>query len=150
LKWPDVLDGDGIATRIHVMKSKSDAGTHRRPPIGDNLRTILADAWERHGRPREGKVLGVSVMSGKHAERADTAWRAAGLNRITLHECRHTYASLLMAAGYTIKELMEYMGHADLQMVNRYVKRLPQPGEDDAAARLNDCLRRSASDRRDT
>ena len=70
LEWPDVLDGDRIATRIHVMKSKSDAGTHRRPPIADNLRTILADAWERQGRPREGKVLGVSVMSGKHAERA--------------------------------------------------------------------------------
>ena len=46
-----------------------------------------------------------------------------------------------MAAGYTIKELMEYMGHADLQMVNRYVKLLPQPGEDDAAERLNDYLR---------
>ena len=106
-------------------------------------------AWERQGRPREGKVLDVSVMSGKHAERADAAWAAAGLTRITLHECRHTYASLLMAAGYTIKELMEFMGHADLQMVNRYVKLLPQPGEDDAAARLNDYLRRSASDRRD-
>jgi integrase len=149
LEWPDVLDGDRIATRIHVMKSKSDAGTHRRPPIADNLRTILAAAWERQGRPSEGKLLGVSVMSGKHAERADAAWRVAGLNRITLHECRHTYASLLMAAGYTIKELMEFMGHADLQMVNRYVKLLPQPGEDDAAARLNDYLRRSASDRRD-
>ncbi len=46
-----------------------------------------------------------------------------------------------MAAGYTIKELMEFMGHADLQMVNRYVKLLPQPGEDDAADRLNDYLR---------
>ena len=79
-------------------------------------------------------------MSGKHAERADAAWRAAGLNRITLHECRHTYASLLMAAGYTIKELMEFMGHADLQMVNRYVKLLPQPEEHDPAERLNDYL----------
>ena len=48
-----------------------------------------------------------------------------------------------MAAGYTIKELMEFMGHADLQMVNRYVKLLPQPGEDDAADRLNDYLLRS-------
>ena len=84
-------------------------------------------------------------MSGKIAARVQTAWDAAGLNRITLHECRHTYASLLMAAGYTIKELMEFMGHADLQMVNRYVKLLPQPGEDDAAQRLNDYLRRSES-----
>lgn len=145
LEWPEVLDGDKIATRILVMRSKSDAGTHRRPPIADNLRTILAAAWERRGRPREGKVVDVSVMSGKIAARAEAAWTAAGLNRITLHECRHTYASLLMAAGYTIKELMEFMGHADLQMVNRYVKLLPQPGEDDAAARLNDYLRRSQS-----
>ena len=63
-----------------------------------------------------------------------------GLNRIRLHECRHTYASFLMAAGYTLKELMAYMGHADLQMVNRYVKLLPQPEEHDPAERLNDYL----------
>jgi integrase len=143
LEWPEVLEGDKIATRILVMRSKSDAGTHRRPPIADNLRVVLADAWESRGRPREGKVVDRSVMSGKIATRVEAAWTAAGLNRITLHECRHTYASLLMAAGYTIKELMEFMGHADLQMVNRYVKLLPQPGEDDAAARLNDYLRRS-------
>ena len=45
-----------------------------------------------------------------------------------------------MAAGYTLKELMAYMGHADLQMVNRYVKLLPQPEEHDPAERLNDYL----------
>jgi integrase len=86
-------------------------------------------------------------MSGKLASRAAKAWTEAGLNRITLHECRHTYASLLMAAGYTVKELMEYMGHADLQMVTRYVKLLPQPGEGDAADRLNDYLSRAAAAR---
>jgi hypothetical protein len=32
-----------------------------------------------------------------------------------------------MAAGYTLKELMEFMGHSDLQMVQRYTKLLPQP-----------------------
>ena len=29
-------------------------------------------------------------------------WTEAGLQRITLHECRHTFASMPMAAGYTI------------------------------------------------
>jgi integrase len=143
LEWDDVLDGDAIATRLLVRRSKSDAGTQRRPPIADNLRTVLADAWERQGRPQTGKVVDRSVMSGKIGARVEAAWTAAGLSRITLHECRHTYASLLMAAGYTIKELMEFMGHADLQMVNRYVKLLPQPGEDDAAHRLNAYLRRA-------
>jgi integrase len=146
LDWEDVLDGDRIATRLIVRRSKSEAGTSRRPPIADNLRTVLAEAWERQGRPRTGKVVDVSVMSGKIGARVDAAWQAARLNRITLHECRHTYASLLMAAGYTIKELMEFMGHADLQMVNRYVKLLPQPGEDDAAQRLNDYLRRAGGE----
>ena len=143
LEWDDVLDGDEIATRLIVRRSKSEAGTARRPPIAANLRSVLAEAWERQGRPREGKVIDRSVMSGKIARRVEARWEAAGLNRITLHECRHTYASLLMAAGYTIKELMEFMGHADLQMVNRYVKLLPQPGEDDAADRLNAYLRRA-------
>jgi hypothetical protein len=32
---------------------------------------------------------------------------------------------------------MEFMGHADLQMVQRYVKLLPQPEEANPADRLN-------------
>jgi hypothetical protein len=48
-----------------------------------------------------------------------------------------------MAAGYTIKELIEFMGHADRQMVDRYVKLLPHAGEDEAAQRLNDYPRRA-------
>ena len=61
-----------------------------------------------------------------------------------LHECRHTYASFLMASRYTLRELMELLGHSSLQATERYVKLLPQPGEEDLADRLNDYLRRSA------
>ena len=42
-----------------------------------------------------------------------------------------------MVAGYTLKEIMEYMGHSNLAMVQRYVKLLPQPEETDPAERLN-------------
>jgi integrase len=145
LEWPEVLNSDQIASRVLVTRSKSEAGRERRPPIAEPLRLLLAAALERQGRPTRGPVCERSVMSGKLAMRATATWTDAGLERITLHECRHTYASLLMAAGYTLKELMEFMGHADLQMVNRYVKRLPQPGETDAAERLNDYLRRASS-----
>ena len=41
-------------------------------------------------------------------------WDNSGLSRITLHEARHTYASFLMAAGYNLKQIQEYLGHADL------------------------------------
>ncbi|MGH2970082.1 MAG: hypothetical protein ACRDK0_13610 [Solirubrobacteraceae bacterium] len=82
LEWPDVLDGDRIASRILVMKSKSDAGTHRRPPIADNLRTILAAAWERQGHPREGKVLDRSVMSAAIRAAEDKATQLSAAARL--------------------------------------------------------------------
>jgi integrase len=147
LEWPGVLDGNRIGPRLLVTRAKSEAGRERRPPIAEPLRGILLEAWLRQGQPLTGGVLETSVISGKLATRATAAWIAAELQRITLHECRHTYASLLMAAGYTLKELMEFMGHADLQMVNRYVKLLPQPGEEDLSQRLSDYLRRAAETR---
>ena len=39
-----------------------------------------------------------------------------------------------MAAGYTLRELMEYMGHSSLQATERYVKLLPPPAGPDGAA----------------
>jgi integrase len=98
----------------------------------------------RQGRRESGAVSAVSVMSGKIAERARRRWAAQGLESITLHECRHTYASVLMAAGYTLRELMEYMGHSSLQATERYVKLLTPPDETDPAERLNAYLRRRA------
>ncbi len=83
-------------------------------------------------------MLERSVLSGMLAIAATAAWEREGLDRITLHECRHIYASMLMAAHYTVKELIEHMGHSDLQMVDRYVSR-----DDEAAERLNAYLRLS-------
>ena len=142
LQWRDVeLDG----YRLTVSKAKTTAGTGRRPPIAEPLRPILLSAFMRDGRPSDGRVSAVSVTSGKLAERSRKAWAAAGQEPITLHECRHTYASFLMAAGYTLRELMEFMGHSSLQATDRYVKLLPRPDERDPAERLNAYLRRRAA-----
>ena len=48
---------------------------------------------------------------------------------------------MLMAAGYTIKESMVFMGHADVQTVQRYIKLLPQRDERNAVDRLGDYVR---------
>jgi site-specific recombinase XerD len=42
-------------------------------------------------------------------KRAKRAWRTAGLQAITLHECRHTFASLLIDAGATPKAIQTFM-----------------------------------------
>jgi integrase len=152
LEWVDVEmidDKPGVWLRVASAPGKSGEG--RRLPIAEPLRAILLRAYQRQGRPTRGRVCEVSVMSGKIAERAMRAWgwdrdssddewrreRADALKPITLHECRHTYASFLMAAGYSLREIMEFMGHADLVTTDRYVKVLPQPAEADRSDRLN-------------
>ena len=150
LQWQDV---DLDLLWLIVRKSKSQAGTNRRLPIAAPLKPILVRAAELQGRPENGRLLGhLSLTSGRLIPRATKAWsdavaeakkrkHALALDPIGLHECRHTYASFLMAAGYTLRELMEYMGHSSLQATERYVKLLPQPaGPEGAADRLNTYL----------
>lgn len=123
-QWPHVF---WEADEIMVAKSKSDAGEGRRVPMVGSLKKILREEWMRVGRPETGRIVKRSVLSGKWQARADIAWERAGLARVTLHEARHTYASFVMAAGYNLKQIQEYLGHADLVTTGRYIKNLPVP-----------------------
>jgi integrase len=115
------------ANEIMVAQSKSDAGEGRRVPMVGPLKRILREGWMRAGRPATGPIVTRSVASGKWQARADQTWETAGLARVTLHEARHTYASFLMAASYNLKQIQEYLGHADLVTTGRYIKNLPVP-----------------------
>src|SRR3954452_15587903 len=96
LRWEDLDLGRHWLT---VREAKTEAGTGRRVPLAEPLEQILLASADRHGSAPRARVARVSVMSGKLAERATAAWTEAGLRRITLHGCRHTFASMLMAAG---------------------------------------------------
>jgi hypothetical protein len=39
---------------------------------------------------------------------------------IGLHECRHTYVSLMHAAGLSLEEIGDYVGHSSTYMTDRY------------------------------
>ena len=84
-----------------------------------------------------GLIVTRSVHSGKWQARADDVWDGGELERITLHEARHTYASFLMAAGYNLKQIQEYLGHADLVTTGRYIKNLPVPRGTTERAKLD-------------
>src|SRR4051794_10440069 len=88
----------------------------RKVPIPASLRKHLAAHLMRTGRRDDDLAFGrtPSLPFDPHrvSDRADAASEAAGLTRITLHECRHTFASLMIAAGVNAKALQTYMGHA--------------------------------------
>ena len=110
-------------------------------PIAAILRDHLLE--HRLGVEREDEELffGRTAVEPFHPEalqhRADRSWKAADLERITLHECRHTFASLMIAAGVNAKALSTYMGHANISItLDRYGHLMP--GSENEAAGLLD------------
>ncbi len=126
---------------------KSRAGT-RRVPITGLLRELLIEHRMRQ-EPGGELVFGRSGDRPFNAstvrQRAITAWSAAGLQPITLHECRHTFASFMIAAGVNAKALSTYMGHASVTITfDRYGHLMP--GSEEEAASLLDAYLTRATD----
>jgi integrase len=128
---------------------KSRAG-QRVVPIASEWRQYLIQhrrccAWSDgliFGRSRPDLPFDPSTVTA----RARRAWNAAGLKSVTLHECRHAFASLMIAAGVSAKALSTFMGHGSITItLDRYGHLLP--GSETEAARLLDVYL-SASDRK--
>jgi integrase len=146
LRWEDVDLDSGV---IHVERSwdakegiiapKSRAA-RRTVPIAAVLRDRLVEHKLRSGR-RVGLAFGTSFTQpftpSNVRKRSNTTWQRAGLEPIGLHECRHTFASLMIAAGVNAKALSSYMGHSSVTItLDRYGHLMPG-NESEAAARLD-------------
>jgi integrase len=123
---------------------KSQAGV-RTVPIARALRLHLVEHQLARGQRgglvfgrRNGKPFSNQAVS----QRARRTWKAAGLEPIGLHDCRHTFASLMIAAGVNAKTLASFMGHASITMtLDRYGHLFPG-SEDEAAGLLDAYLER--------
>jgi integrase len=129
-----------------LVEVKSRAG-RRRVPIAAVLRDHLVEHKLRTGG--EGLVFGRTggrpFNQSTIRRRAIASWAAAGDDfvPIGLHECRHTFASLMIAAGVNAKALSTYMGHASITItLDRYGHLMPG-NEDEAAGLLDAYLARA-------
>jgi integrase len=150
LDFEHAFDINGVARLIAVERSydpvageliapKSEAAT-RRVPVTQELRGHLTAHQEQLGRST-GLLFGRTETKPFDDRalkiRAEKAWHAAGLTPITLHEARHTYASLLIAAGVNSKAVSTYMGHSSITItLDRYGHLMP--GNEAEAADLLD------------
>jgi len=67
------------------------------------------------------------------------------LQPIGLHECRHTFASILIAADVNAKALSTYLGHSSIQItLDRYGHLMPG-NEDEVVALVDAYLRRATA-----
>ena len=148
LRWSDV---DFDASTVHAAQQYAPAEAifkptkgrrERKVPLGATLAAELRAHRLLSGR-REGLVFGGdgtrSMDTGKLQARADAAWKAAGVQRITPHAGRHLYASMSAAAGTPIERLSRYMGHSSIAVTWDNYGHL-FPGDEVADATLQDAF----------
>jgi integrase len=105
------------ANVIHVVRGWDDKEGEietkgrnlRRVPIIPELRELLLAHLMHTGRRDDDLVFGLTASvpfdSRMLYTRAYAVWDAAGLKRISPQECRHTFASLMIAAGANAKTI---------------------------------------------
>jgi integrase len=145
-----------------VIEPKSRAG-RRSVPLLAILHDYLTEHLRRAGRSGDDLVFGRSLGGAFYAStvdgRAKRAWTAANkreqeaaererrepepLVPISLHLCRHTFASLLIDAGANPKAIQEFMGHSKIQTTFDVYGHLLPGGRDEVRERMDAYLRRN-------
>jgi hypothetical protein len=123
------LPGQGAWLKVPLGKLK----TERMVPLDDDVLAIvdrITDARSpgrplphaRDGRPVEfllthhGRRLTDYALRGTLGRAAE----AAGIDPVTPHQLRHTYATALINAGLSLQALMALLGHSSAAMSLRY------------------------------
>ena len=132
---------------VGLVEPKSRSG-RRSVPIPAALRGELSAQRMREPASGHGFVFSTSgerPFDPSNALRAARRiWAAAGLRPLGFHECRHTYASHMIAAGVNPKALSAYMGHSSITVtLDRYGHLMPG-NEREAAERLDAYLEQAA------
>jgi integrase len=142
LRWGDVDLAGGVIRVEHgwdrvegEIAPKSRQG-RRAVPIPAPLRDILIE----HRMGADAQAVRVFRSSGwveYASEKARETWRAHNLDPvITLHEGRHTYATMMIAAGVNAKALCTFMGHANISVTFDVYGKLFAGSEAEAAGLL--------------
>lgn len=138
LRWREV-DNASRVVRVRQSYTRGRFGTPksrrsvRAVPLGARVLAELV-AWRSRtaytrdddlvfGHPELGTVLDPSRLR----RRVKIAADAAGIRSIRLHDLRHTYGTLMAAAGTPLRTLQEWMGHEDYKTTSIYADYAPSP-----------------------
>jgi integrase len=118
LRWEELDLGAGIwnkpASRVKQRK-------RHRLPLSAPLRALLAERLKR----REGDTPWVFPgRNGQPRQDLKFAWKrickAAGVSGLRVHDLRHSHASFLVSAGYSLPVISRLLGHSQVSTSARY------------------------------
>jgi len=112
-----------LVSLLRTLKARQAAEKLAAGPTYEDGGFLVADELGRPYRP--------DTISGWF----DVKVKEAGLPRIRLHDCRHTSASLMLAAGVPVKVVSEMLGHASVAItLSVYAHTMPGMAEEAGAA----------------
>lgn len=152
LQWKDI---DFDMRAIYVTKSFSYWGGIQEPkteasrravPLLPALADILLDHHDFMTNPEPDDFLfqtrGLRPLDPANArKRFEETLKRAGLKRVTLHSLRHSYASIMLASGASIKALQHALGHSQVTMTLGTYGHLLEEKMDEAVARMDALIR---------
>ncbi len=122
LKWMDIDFDQQIVT----VQSKSDWHTKNYKSRVIQLTPVLYEVLREHRERSEGVGSEyVFTYCGKQLKsNIKRSWSSvlekADLEKVTLHSLRHTFASQLVMAGVSLREVQELMGHQSYETTLQY------------------------------
>jgi site-specific recombinase XerD len=131
LKASDIVEIQGVwKLHIHSGKGLKDRVIPLTPQCLETLRTWQAEGWEQasdhfftyHGRTYRGASWVSTVIR-------ELGLRL-GIERLTAHRFRHTFAVVLLNYGMRESALQKLMGHATLNMTLEYARILDKTVEE--------------------
>lgn len=164
LRWGELSglrrrDVDVLRSRVTVARTASVVGGQvqygppktragqRTLPVARTIMADVADHLAEHVGPDPDALVLANRDGGPVLRQNFTrrVWRpalgAAGLpGTLTPHSMRHGYASWLVAAGFSIKEVSVWCGHSSVQVTLAVYAHLSDLDGDDAADRLDAAL----------
>lgn len=113
LPWGRIrLEGDEPQVHFADTKSHRDRIVPINPDVVDVLLRLKAQTLQAGG-----PFIG---MAGNLSRQWCRIRRQAGLDDITLHDCRRTYVTRLILAGVSLPTVQKLVGHADVKTTLRY------------------------------
>ena len=121
LRWSDV---DLERACLRLGDSKTGPKTIL---LGSPALTIFAGL----GGAKGSTYVFPAESGGSHFQGADKVWKkvreAAGLPDLRLHDLRHSFASIGLAAGDALPMIAKLLGHADVRTTSRYAHLADDP-----------------------
>jgi integrase len=153
LRWDDIdLAGGTIRIerawdRVEGAQDPKTRHSRRTVPMVPLLRDELLEHRLRQGRGGEGLVFGKTSTSPfvytALLARVKRRWKAKKIAYVKPHDARHTFASLLIAAGEDPKRIQTYLGHSTISVTFDVYGHLLPGSEKESVDRLHAYLQRT-------